>query len=113
MFILIRCGTGALFFVLFFIIARDACVNKIFRNSNPKLLSWIGKNSLYFFVLHWPVFYLVKNIYCRIIFVNMSEPQGYTYLLSLQLVSFAVCLSMIKITGLKRLLFRHIKKTVN
>jgi len=72
---------------------------------SSKILSFIGNKSFYFFVLHWPVFYLVKAIYSRILSINMADVHGYIYLLLLISVALSVCLATIKMFGSNQLLF--------
>jgi len=35
----------------------------LFKNIRIKSLAWIGNKSLYFFVIHWPVFYIIQYIF--------------------------------------------------
>lgn len=52
----------------------------LFRFFNLRFITWVGKKSMYFLVLHWPFFIVVKYIYS---FVRYESNLLYAFLLFL------------------------------
>jgi len=59
----------------------------LFKNLKIKSLAWIGNKSLYFFVIHWPVFYIIQHIFK---FIDLPQK---SYLFCLILSFCAIFLS--------------------
>ncbi|CDF80625.1 O-acetyl transferase [Formosa agariphila KMM 3901] len=73
-------------FTLNTLIAINLCL-VLFKDVNLTILSWIGKKSLVYLVIHWPIFYLIKISFE---FLNIST-KNYLYVVSLNII--AICIS--------------------
>jgi len=64
-------------------------------------LTWTGENSIYFLVLHWPIFYLIKYGF----YIIRVNPVGEAFALALLLIGLPICMITPKILKSNTLLF--------
>jgi hypothetical protein len=71
------------------------------KHFHLNFLTWTGQKSMYFLVLHWPIFALIKNIF----YIIKAKPVGDIFALVLIVAGFPACMIFVKIFGPNKLLF--------